>query len=177
MLMMLWHKTDNIRLQESARILADLFDSIGLWTTTVKTKAMTCVPGNIQTALLEERYTKSRLGLYTVQEARNQAVTCHKCGKSLKAKSLRAHLETQHGTYQPLLIREEYRWNAGLEPSGQTPMPTAFGIALGSIAWSQGAWARGLDYHKVGPLTTLFSATPTIPHCLHCRGRRCVRQV
>jgi len=99
---------DRDRLQRSADILADLFDRVGLRTNTIKTKVKICVPGRIRTALSHERYAESRLGLYTAQEARNSRTACHKCGKWLKAASLRSHLETQHDVYQPLVIGEEY---------------------------------------------------------------------
>ena len=81
---------------------------MGLRTNTIKTKVKICVPGRIRTALSQEWYTESRLGLYTAQEARNQTVVCHKCDKSFKAASLRSHLETQHDIYQPRVIGEEY---------------------------------------------------------------------
>jgi len=91
---------DPERLQRSAILLSILFDRVGLHTNTVKTKAMTCVPGKIRKQLLEVSYTNSRVGLHTVLDLQDYYVECDHCGDTLQASSLRSHLETQHDVFQ-----------------------------------------------------------------------------
>ena len=67
---------DPDRLQASAQLLADLFARVGLGTNTVKTKAMTCIPGKIRTRLSEQSYSSSRLGLYTALNLQDRDVKC-----------------------------------------------------------------------------------------------------
>ena len=83
---------DPDRLQESDRILSDLFNLVGLRTNTIKTKATICLPGKIWTRLSEESYSNSRLGLYTALDLQDRGVECDHCGETLKAESLRSHL-------------------------------------------------------------------------------------
>jgi hypothetical protein len=52
-------------LQSSFDILINLFEWIGLWTNAKKTKVMTCLPGKIRVAQMEEEYASQQTGLGT----------------------------------------------------------------------------------------------------------------
>ena len=49
-------------LEHAFDILVVLFERVGLRTNTIKTEAMTCVPGKIRTALSHEAYTNRMEG-------------------------------------------------------------------------------------------------------------------
>ena len=51
------------RLQRAFDVLIGLFDCVGLKMNTMKTKAMVCVPGKIQSRMLNEVYNNTRIGL------------------------------------------------------------------------------------------------------------------
>jgi hypothetical protein len=52
-------------LQSSLDILITLFEQIGLWTNAKKMKVMTCLPGKIRVAQMEEEYASQQMGLRT----------------------------------------------------------------------------------------------------------------
>ncbi len=52
-------------LQSSFDILITLFKRVGLWMNAKKTKVMTCLPGKIQVAQMEEEYASQQTGLGT----------------------------------------------------------------------------------------------------------------
>ncbi len=85
-------------LQSALNVLVILFESIDLRSNPDKTKVMTCVPGNIQVAYMEEAYHTQQYGPVNPTAKRYQ-VECDICGVSLAAESLRSHLETKHDMY------------------------------------------------------------------------------
>ncbi len=93
-------------LQSSFNILITLFERIGLWMNAEKTKVMTCLPGKIQVAQMEEEYASQQMGLGT-STTLHQHVDCEVCGASLVAESLQSHLETQHDIFQLFLLNRD----------------------------------------------------------------------
>jgi hypothetical protein len=73
-------------LQSSFTILIHLFDRIGLKTNVAKTNVMTCLPGKIRVAKMEEEYAAQQTGNTTA--AKRRRVDCEVCGVSLAAESL-----------------------------------------------------------------------------------------
>lgn len=51
-----------MQLQAAVDKLVELFERVGLWTNTSKTKVMVCIPGKIRTCLSEEAYDNRQLG-------------------------------------------------------------------------------------------------------------------
>jgi hypothetical protein len=89
-------------MQSSFTILVTLFKCIGLRTNMAKMKVITCLPGKIQIAQTEERYTAQQAGDATMMKC--WRVVCDNCGASLPAESLQSHLGTQHGIYRPFVL-------------------------------------------------------------------------
>ncbi len=86
-------------LQSSFTILIHLFEriGIGLKTNATKTKVMTCLPGKIRVAKMEEEYAAQQTGNTTA--VKHWRVDCKVCGVSLAAESLQSHLEMQHNIF------------------------------------------------------------------------------
>jgi len=85
-------------LQRAFDALVELFDIVGLRTNTVKTEAMTFIPGRIRTCLSERAYVARMEGL-TERRASTARVSCRKCGADLAEGSLQRHMLTQHGIH------------------------------------------------------------------------------
>jgi hypothetical protein len=92
-------------LQSSFTILIDLFKRIGLKTNAAKTKVMTCLPGKIWVAQMEEEYAAQQTG--DAAAAKHWRVECEVCGISLAAVSLQSHLETQHNIYKSFVLNQD----------------------------------------------------------------------
>jgi hypothetical protein len=73
-------------LQSSFTILINLLERIGLKTNAAKTKVMTCLPGKIRVAKMEEEYAAQQTG--DAAAAKHRRVECEVCGISLVAVSL-----------------------------------------------------------------------------------------
>ena len=96
---------DPDKLQDSFDELTALFDCVGLKTNAKKTEVMVMTPGRIRTKLSPEGYeARMRLDGEDVglggRGPVGRVVQCPKCRKTLKAASLRSHMETQHGEYE-----------------------------------------------------------------------------
>ena len=74
---------------------------------TVKTKAMTCVPGKIRQKLSHKVYYNSQFGFHTTHEWQRRVVSCDQCGLELQARSLDKHLETVHGVFCSKVINQD----------------------------------------------------------------------
>ena len=94
-------------LQQSFDALVSLFRKVGLETNATKTKVMVCLPGAIAQSFSEEAYQSQQTGLGVFDDRKRQLVECHVCGKSLRAGSLRSHLENIHNILQSTLPRRE----------------------------------------------------------------------
>ena len=112
-------------LQDAMDKLVDLFDRAGLHTNTVKTKAMTCVPGKIRQKLSHETYYNSRFGFHTSDEWQRRMVSCDVCDKQLQARNLSTHLETVHGVFRSKVINQDLLIDR--EPITYRPWPNVFG--------------------------------------------------
>ncbi len=93
-------------LQTSFDILITLFKWIGLRTNAKKMKVMTCLPGKIQVAQMEEVYASQQLGLGT-STTKHRCIDCKVCGASLAAESLQSHLETQHDIFWSFVLNQD----------------------------------------------------------------------
>jgi hypothetical protein len=93
-------------LQSSFNILITLFKWIGLRMNAEKTKVMTCLPGKIQVAQIEEEYASQQTGLGT-STTKCQRIDCKVCGASLAAESLQSHLETQHDIFRSFVLNRD----------------------------------------------------------------------
>ena len=85
-----------------------LFDRVGLKTNAKKTEVMVMTPGRIRAKLSPEGYeARMRLDGEDVglggRGPVGRRVQCPKCRKTLKAASLRSHMETQHDEYEVFL--------------------------------------------------------------------------
>ena len=92
-------------LQDAFNDLTALFDRVGLKTNAKKTEVMVFLPGKIRTSLSQESYAsrmEMEMRARTSRGPSGRRVQCPKCRKTLKAGSLRSHLETQHDTYEVL---------------------------------------------------------------------------
>jgi hypothetical protein len=69
-----------------------LFKRVGLETNVSKTQTMICNPGRIRTQLPADLYPRLQRGHVTAANWNARDVKCLKCGKMLKATSLRRHL-------------------------------------------------------------------------------------
>jgi hypothetical protein len=92
-------------LQSSFTILIHLFKRIGLKTNAAKTKVMTCLPGKIRVAKMEEEYAAQQTGNTTAAKRRH--IDCEVCGVSLAAESLQNHLETQHDIFWLFILNRD----------------------------------------------------------------------
>jgi hypothetical protein len=68
---------------------------------------MICTPGKIRTQLPADSYRRLRRGRVTAAEWNARDVECLKCGKTVKATSLRRHLADMHNVYQQTVVAEE----------------------------------------------------------------------
>ncbi len=84
-----------------------LFVRVGLETNVSKTQIMICTPDRIRTQLPADLYRRSRCGGVTAAEWNARDVECFKCGKMVKATSLRRHLADMHNVYQQTVVAEE----------------------------------------------------------------------
>ena len=99
---------DPDKLQDSFDELTALFDRVGLKTNAKKTEVMVMTPGRIRAKLSPEGYeARMRLDGEDVglggRGPVGRRVQCPKCCKTLKAASLRSHMETQHDEYEVFL--------------------------------------------------------------------------
>ena len=83
------------------------FARVGLETNVSKTQTMVCTPGRIRTQLPADSYRRLRRGRVTAAEWNARDVECFKCGKMVKATSLRRHLADMHNVYQQTVVAEE----------------------------------------------------------------------
>jgi hypothetical protein len=90
---------DPVWLQESFDVLIGLFERIGLFTNVAKTKAMVCIPGQIQEGYTEEEYADYKSPTETSADRKRRRVDCKICGASLAAGSYQSHLESQHDVF------------------------------------------------------------------------------
>jgi len=84
-----------------------LFGRVGLETNVSKMQTMICTPGRIRTQLSADSYRRLWRGRVTVSEWNARDVECLKCGKTVKATSLRRHLADMHNVYQQTVVVEE----------------------------------------------------------------------
>jgi hypothetical protein len=94
-------------LQRALDLLVGLFARVGLETNVSKTQTMICTPGKIRTQLPADSYRRLRRGRVTAAEWNARDVECLKCGKTVKATSLRRHLADMHNVYQQTVVAEE----------------------------------------------------------------------
>jgi hypothetical protein len=87
-------------LQRALDLLVSLFGRVGLETNVSKTQTMICTPGRIRTQLPADLYRRLRRGRVTATKWNARDVECLKCGKMMKASSLRRHLADMHNVYQ-----------------------------------------------------------------------------
>ena len=78
-------------LQRVMDILVSLFERVGLETNTSKMQTVICTPGRIQTQLPTKLYRQLRQGRVTAAEWNARDVECSRCGKTIRASSLRRH--------------------------------------------------------------------------------------
>ena len=96
---------DPVKLQDSFNELTALFDRVGLKTNAKKTEVMVMTPGRIRAKLSPEGY-EARMRLDGEDVGRGgrgpggRTVQCPKCCKTLKAASLRSHMETQPDEFE-----------------------------------------------------------------------------
>ncbi len=72
-----------------------------------KTQTMICTPGRIRTQLPADSYRRLQRGRITAAEWNTRDVECLKCGKMVRATSLRCHLADMHNVYQQTVVAEE----------------------------------------------------------------------
>jgi hypothetical protein len=84
-----------------------LFERVGLETKVSKMQTMICTPGRIRTQFLADSYRRLQRGRVTAAESNARDVECLKCGKMMKATSLRRHLADMHNVYQQTVVAEE----------------------------------------------------------------------
>jgi hypothetical protein len=94
-------------IQRASELLLSLFERAGLETNVSKTQTMICTPGKIRTQLPADLYRRLRRGRVTAAEWNARDVKCLKCGKMVKATSLRRHLADMHHVYQQTVVAEE----------------------------------------------------------------------
>jgi hypothetical protein len=87
--------------------LVSLFEQVGLETNVSKTQTMICTLGRIRTQLPVDVYRRLRCGRVTAAKWNARDVECLKCGKMMKATSLRCHLADMHNVYQQTAVAEE----------------------------------------------------------------------
>jgi hypothetical protein len=94
-------------LQRVLDLLVSLFARVGLETNMSKMQTMICTPGRIRTQLPADSYRRMQCGLVTAAEWNARDVECFKCGKMVKATSLRRHLADMHSVYQQTVVAED----------------------------------------------------------------------
>ena len=94
-------------LQRMLDLLVSLFKRVGLETKVSKTQTMICTLGRIRTQLPADLYWRLRRGRVTAAEWNARDVECLKCGKMMKATSLRRHLADMHNVYKQTVVAEE----------------------------------------------------------------------
>jgi hypothetical protein len=94
-------------LQRVLDLLVSLFARVGLETNTSKMQTMICTPGRIRTQLPTDSCRRLRRGRFAAAEWNARDVECFKCGKTMKARSLRRHLADMHNVYQQTVVAEE----------------------------------------------------------------------
>jgi hypothetical protein len=94
-------------LQRTLDLLVSLFERVGLETNTSKTQMMICTPGRIRTQLPTDLYRQLQRGRVTGAEWNARDIECSRCGKTMKASSLRRHLADMHSVYQQTVVAEE----------------------------------------------------------------------
>jgi hypothetical protein len=94
-------------LQRMLDLLVSLFKRVGLETKVSKTQTMICTLGRIRTQLPADLYRCLRRGRVTAAEWNARDVECLKCGKMMKATSLRRHLADMHNVYKQTVVAEE----------------------------------------------------------------------
>ena len=99
---------DPVRLQQAFNELTALFERVGLKTNAKKTEVVVFLPGKIRNRLSPEGYA-ARMDAEIWSELRGEPVgrrvQCPKCDATLRAGSLRSHLETQHDVFEVLAPR------------------------------------------------------------------------
>ncbi len=98
---------DPVWLQESFDVLIGLFERIGLFTNTAKTKAMVCIPGQIQEGCTEEEYADYKSPTETSADRMHRHVDCEICGASLAAGSHQSHLKLQHEVFSSMIFQRD----------------------------------------------------------------------
>jgi len=96
-------------LQEALDILVETLKRVGLTTNTKKMQVMVCTLEKIRVQLLMDSYKHLREGVAAGEESK-QTVVCHACKKTLQARSLQLHLESQHDIYQQVVVRSHLTW-------------------------------------------------------------------
>jgi hypothetical protein len=96
---------DLIWLQESFDVLIGLFEWIGLFMNAAKTKAMKCIPGQIQEGKTEEEYAEYKSLTDTAANRKRCRVVCEICSISLAAGSYQSHLESQHDVFRLVVLQ------------------------------------------------------------------------
>ena len=94
-------------LQCALDILVSLFKRVGLETNTSKMQTMICTPGRTRTQLPAESYRQLRQGCVTAAEWNARDVECSRCGKTMRASSLRRHLADMHNVFQQRVVAKE----------------------------------------------------------------------
>ena len=86
---------DPEHLQLAFDLLTALFDRVGLKTNTLKTEAMTFLPGRIRIGLSDKTY-RTWMDPAVREAAKARKVRCELCQVELAAGSLASHLQSQH---------------------------------------------------------------------------------
>ena len=95
-------------LQKAMDIIVDLFERVGLETNKSKTVAMTCTPGKIRTQLTTASYFRMKNNNnMSAEDWESREVVCHQCNKTVQARNLTLHLNTQHNIYPQTLVDED----------------------------------------------------------------------
>jgi hypothetical protein len=164
---------DPIWLQSALDVLVILFESISLRTNTDKTKVMTCIPGNIRVAHMEEAYHTQQYGPVN-PTAKHHRVECNICGMSLAVGSLRSHLEMKHDTYWPFVLNqkliiehEAIIYQATTEATGTyfCPVPAC----VGGVGSESALRSHFLQRHPQDLVICPMEGSLPLPQCNRCR--------
>jgi hypothetical protein len=93
-------------LQPTLDTLVSLFKRVGHETNTSKTQTMICAPGRIRTQLSADLYWQLGQGRVTAGEWNARDAECSRCGKTMRASSLRHHLADMHSVFQQTVVAE-----------------------------------------------------------------------
>jgi hypothetical protein len=138
-------------LQRALDLLVSLFARVGLETNMSETQTMICILGRIRTQLPADSYRRLRRGRVTAAEWNARDVECFKCGKMVKATSLRHHLADMHNVYQQTVVAEEMLICrpaktyivSELSPAGLScPFPECDGFLKSGWMMRRHFWAR-----------------------------------